>query len=106
MLVFSQPAAPRLVENAELKHKDESPEARADRALVEGTSSLNMRLIRLPRGPTLSFKVLRYSLAADVLRMARRPRSVGREFAESPMVSTLPSARGSSALTLLVWSRS
>jgi len=87
MLVFSQPAAPRLVDNPATKNQDESPEARADRALVEGTSSLNLRLIRLPRGPTLSFKVLRYSLAADVLRMARRPRSIGREFAESPMVS-------------------
>lgn len=58
--------------------------------MLEGTTTLNMRLIRLPRGPTLGFKVLRYSLASDVLRMARRPRSIGREFAEGPLVSPLP----------------
>ncbi|KWU42046.1 Brix-domain-containing protein, partial [Rhodotorula sp. JG-1b] len=60
--------------------------ARAERSLVEGTTTVNLRLIRLPRGPTLSFKVLRYSLASDVLRMARRPRAVGREFAEAPLL--------------------
>ena len=30
---------------------------------------------------------MRYSLASDVLRMARRPRAVGREFAEAPLVT-------------------
>ena len=53
-------------------------------------TTVNLRLIRLPRGPTLSFKVLRYSLASDVLRMARRPRSIGREFAEGPLVRSAP----------------
>jgi ribosome biogenesis protein SSF1/2 len=64
----------------------EEAEERAEKSLLEGTTTLNLRLIRLPRGPTLGFKVLRYSLASDILRMARRPRSVGREFAESPLV--------------------
>ena len=57
-----------------------------ERSLIEGTTTVNLRLIRLPRGPTLNFKILRYSLASDILRMARRPRSVGREFAEAPLV--------------------
>ncbi|GAA5858089.1 hypothetical protein JCM8547_005648 [Rhodosporidiobolus lusitaniae] len=61
-------------------------EDRAEKSLIEGTTTVNLRLIRLPRGPTLSFKVLRYSLAMDVLRMARRPRAVGREFAEAPLL--------------------
>lgn len=90
LLVFSQPAnadisAPALKNVA---GRQENEEERADRSLIEGTTTLNLRLIRLPRGPTLSFKVLRYSLAADVLRMARRPRSIGREFAEGPLVSS------------------
>lgn len=61
-----------------------------ERSLIEGTTTVNLRLIRLPRGPTLNFKILRYSLASDILRMARRPRSVGREFAEAPLVSFDP----------------
>lgn len=96
LLVFSQPpnaditAAPKLHKSG----RQENEEERADRSLVEGTTTLNLRLIRLPRGPTLSFKVLRYSLAADVLRMARRPRSIGREFAEGPLVSWWCRAEG------------
>ncbi|KAK4053283.1 rRNA-binding ribosome biosynthesis protein [Microbotryomycetes sp. JL221] len=89
LLVLSQPQVhdvEALVDESATTNKHERPEDRADRSLIEGTTTLNLRLIRLPRGPTLSFKVLRYSLAADVLRMARRPRSIGREFAEGPLL--------------------
>lgn len=44
------------------------------------TSSVNLRIARLPRGPTLSFKVLRYALARDVLAATKRPHSPGREY--------------------------
>ena len=103
MLVFSQPPStttfpltPALptptaststsTKTGKNKSAKEEAEERAEKSLLEGTTTLNMRLIRLPRGPTLGFKVLRYSLASDVLRMARRPRSIGREFAEGPLV--------------------
>ncbi|KAM0787291.1 hypothetical protein ACM66B_006524 [Microbotryomycetes sp. NB124-2] len=86
LLVLSQPAASDAPLDDHNSRAGEKPEDRADRSLIEGTTTLNLRLIRLPRGPTLSFKVLRYSLAADVLRMARRPRSIGREFAEGPLL--------------------
>ncbi|ORY66804.1 Brix domain-domain-containing protein [Leucosporidium creatinivorum] len=88
LLVFSQPPNADITAQPKLNKsgRQENEEERADRSLVEGTTTLNLRLIRLPRGPTLSFKVLRYSLAADVLRMARRPRSIGREFAEGPLL--------------------
>lgn len=96
LLVFSQPPATNLTPLISVplasdpnKSAKEVAEDRAERSLIEGTTTLNLRLIRLPRGPTLSFKVLRYSLASDVLRMARRPRSTGREFAEGPMVSSV-----------------
>lgn len=94
LAVFSQPptnnaipSTPSATAAAVPRKENETAEERAERSLVEGTTTVNLRLIRLPRGPTLSFKVLRYSLASDVLRMARRPRAVGREFAEAPLVS-------------------
>ncbi|GAA6024514.1 hypothetical protein JCM10207_000402 [Rhodosporidiobolus poonsookiae] len=93
LMVFSQPSSDALTPSTSTSapsptaaHAGETGEERAERSLLEGTTTVNLRLIRLPRGPTLSFKVLRYSLAADVLRMARRPRSVGREFAEAPLL--------------------
>lgn len=86
LAVFSQPPTANVTVPSETTVAHETAEQRAERSLVEGTTTVNLRLIRLPRGPTLSFKVLRYSLASDVLRMARRPRAVGREFAEAPLV--------------------
>ena len=86
LAVFSQPPTANATVEKPAPVAHETAEQRAERSLVEGTTTVNLRLIRLPRGPTLSFKVLRYSLASDVLRMARRPRAVGREFAEAPLV--------------------
>lgn len=89
LAVFSQPPTTNALPAETTAKPNETAEQRAERSLVEGTTTVNLRLIRLPRGPTLSFKVLRYSLASDVLRMARRPRAVGREFAEAPLVRPL-----------------
>lgn len=50
------------------------------------TSNVNLRITRLPRGPTLGFKVLRYALVRDILAATRRPRSPGKEFATEPIV--------------------
>lgn len=88
LLVVSQPPTSSIPDPAAetAARVGETAEERAERSLLEGTTTVNLRLIRLPRGPTLNFKVLRYSLAADVLRMARRPRAVGREFAEAPLL--------------------
>ncbi|GAA5981810.1 hypothetical protein JCM11641_007432 [Rhodosporidiobolus odoratus] len=92
LMVFSQPSSNDSLPTASTstsqdpKGREETGEERAERSLLEGTTTVNLRLIRLPRGPTLNFKVLRYSLAQDVLRMARRPRAVGREFAEAPLL--------------------
>ncbi|GAA5887147.1 hypothetical protein JCM6882_009463 [Rhodosporidiobolus microsporus] len=91
LMVFSQPSSASALSSLDPSSstpakQNETTEERAERSLLEGTTTVNLRLIRLPRGPTLSFKVLRYSLAQDVLRMARRPRAVGREFAEAPLL--------------------
>ncbi|KAI9281325.1 Brix domain-containing protein [Umbelopsis sp. AD052] len=46
----------------------------------------NMRIARVPRGPTLTFKVEQYALAKDVLAMQRSPKSPGVEFLTSPLL--------------------
>ena len=46
-----------------------------------------LRLARVPRGPTLQFRVHRFSLAADVAAALRRPHSpTGGEFATPPLL--------------------
>ena len=86
LLVFSQPVQPGLLNLPEASTSTSKSRSTEPEAEDPERTTVNLRLIRLPRGPTLSFKVLRYSLASDVLRMARRPRSIGREFAEGPLV--------------------
>ncbi|KAF8644155.1 hypothetical protein AX16_008682 [Volvariella volvacea WC 439] len=46
----------------------------------------SMRLVRLPGGPTLSFRVERYSLMKDVLHMSRHARSIGMEYLSPPLL--------------------
>lgn len=46
----------------------------------------NLRIARLPRGPTLTFRVVSYSLARDLLALQKNPHSPGAEFHTSPLV--------------------
>jgi ribosome biogenesis protein SSF1/2 len=46
----------------------------------------NMRIARVPRGPTLTFKVEQYALSKDVLALQRTPKSPGVEFLTSPLL--------------------
>lgn len=39
-----------------------------------------MRVARVPRGPTLTFRVLNYSLMKDVFLSQKKPHSPGVEF--------------------------
>ncbi|KAI8814186.1 Slc34a2-like protein [Cladochytrium replicatum] len=52
---------------------------------TEGGST-NLRVARLARGPTLSFRVTSYALAKDVLKLQKNPRSPGSEFKTPPLV--------------------
>eukprot|EP00850_Spirogloea_muscicola_P014756 SM000108S14200 [mRNA] locus=s108:158423:161406:- [translate_table: standard] len=45
-----------------------------------------LRVARTPRGPTLTFKVLRYSLAADIASSQARPRAPPAIFKNPPLV--------------------
>ncbi|KAF7322538.1 hypothetical protein HMN09_00032300 [Mycena chlorophos] len=46
----------------------------------------SMRIIRLSSGPTLSFRVERYSLMKDILATSRRARSIGMEYLSPPLL--------------------
>jgi hypothetical protein len=74
LVVFSQPEAATASSSAE----------------AEGEAYVNLRISRLPRGPTLTFRVLRYSLARDILAASRRPKSPGKEFASEALVRPSP----------------
>lgn len=47
-----------------------------------------LRLARSPHGPTLTFKIHAYSLAADVARAQTRPRAPPAIFKSPPLVCT------------------
>ncbi|TMS14908.1 Suppressor of SWI4 1-like protein [Larimichthys crocea] len=49
-------------------------------------SSLNMRLARLPKGPTLHFRVLKYSLVKDVVSCLKKHRMHEQQFTHHPLL--------------------
>ncbi|XP_076866059.1 suppressor of SWI4 1 homolog [Brachyhypopomus gauderio] len=49
-------------------------------------SSINLRLARLPKGPTLHFRVTKYSLIKDVVSSQKRQRMHGQQFAHHPLL--------------------
>ncbi|GJJ11987.1 hypothetical protein Clacol_006225 [Clathrus columnatus] len=65
----------------------------------------SLRLVRLPAGPTFSFRIERYSLIKDVLNSIRRPRSMGTEYLSPPLLvlaSFPPPSPNTPQLSLLV----
>lgn len=55
----------------------------------EKTGSTHLRLSSMPRGPTISFKILEYSLCKDVSRIQRNPKSISAsspEFLNPPLL--------------------
>ncbi|KAF8797866.1 Brix-domain-containing protein [Phlegmacium glaucopus] len=46
----------------------------------------SMRIVKLSDGPTLSFRIERYSLMRDVLNTSRRARSIGLEYLSPPLL--------------------
>lgn len=46
----------------------------------------NLRIARVPRGPTLSFQVKTFSLAKDIAAMQKTPKSPGFEFQVAPLL--------------------
>jgi ribosome biogenesis protein SSF1/2 len=55
----------------------------------EKTGSTHLRLSSMPRGPTISFKILEYSLCKDISRIQRNPKSISAsspEFLNPPLL--------------------
>ncbi|GAB7350532.1 hypothetical protein MBLNU459_g1119t1 [Dothideomycetes sp. NU459] len=50
------------------------------------SGNTNMRLAITPRGPTLHFRVDKYSLCKDVMKSMKRPKSGGAEYLTSPLL--------------------
>lgn len=48
----------------------------------ESSGNVSLRIGKMPRGPTLLFRVNSYSLAKDVRRILKHPKSVGKDSAE------------------------
>jgi ribosome biogenesis protein SSF1/2 len=46
-----------------------------------------LRLVRLPAGPSLTFRIERYSLCKDIRAGSKRSRSIGLEYLSPPLVS-------------------
>jgi len=46
----------------------------------------SLRVVRLSDGPTLSFRIERYSLMKDILHSSRHSRSIGMEYLSPPLV--------------------
>ncbi|KAK2192009.1 hypothetical protein NP493_41g06030 [Ridgeia piscesae] len=53
---------------------------------TKNEAAINMRLIRLPRGPTMTFKVHSYALLRDVVGALKRPNMEGRQFKHHPLL--------------------
>lgn len=49
-------------------------------------AGINMRVLRCPRGPTVTFRVNKYALAGDITHSMRRPMAPGSEFTTPPML--------------------
>ncbi|CAB4025525.1 suppressor of SWI4 1 homolog [Paramuricea clavata] len=45
-----------------------------------------MRIARLPRGPTLHFKIHKFSLAREIISMLKRPKTYGTQYKHSPLM--------------------
>ncbi|XP_041315628.1 suppressor of SWI4 1 homolog, partial [Pyrgilauda ruficollis] len=54
--------------------------------LSKSQTGINLKLFRLPGGPTLTFKVLQYSLVRDVVSALRRHRMHEQQFLHPPLL--------------------
>lgn len=50
------------------------------------SGNTNLRMALTPRGPTLHFKVEKYSLCKDVKKAMKRPKGSGKEYHSPPLV--------------------
>ncbi|KAE8220730.1 hypothetical protein CF319_g5792 [Tilletia indica] len=51
-----------------------------------GGGNINLRIMRAPRGPTVTFRINKFALASDLARARKRPHSLGSEFQTPPLL--------------------
>ncbi len=90
-LLFSPNSSQRLQERATNTMKDflaVAPQLQVSHflCLTQSDVGVNLRVIRIPQGPTLTFRVTSYSLMRDVAKAQKRPHSAGKEFEHPPLV--------------------
>lgn len=56
------------------------------------SGNVNLRVALTPRGPTMHFRVDKYSLCKDIQKAQRHPRGGGKEFVTPPLVRNTPTA--------------
>ena len=54
--------------------------------LSQTAAGSNLRLVRLPRGPTFTFRLNSYSNIRDLTHMAKKPHSPGSEYSSPPLL--------------------
>ncbi|KAF8580686.1 Brix-domain-containing protein [Ramaria rubella] len=89
--VMEPNTATRLKERSRNKLKDYltlAPALKVSHLLAFTLTSVapSLRLVRLPAGPTFSFRVERYSLDKDILKASRHPHSIGAEYLSPPLL--------------------
>ncbi len=57
--------------------------------LSQSESCVNLKIGRLPRGPTVYFRVESFSMTKDVLALQKNPKSPGSDFKTPPLVILL-----------------
>eukprot|EP00914_Ancora_sagittata_P021337 GHVO01042056.1.p1 GENE.GHVO01042056.1~~GHVO01042056.1.p1 ORF type:complete len:427 (+),score=125.97 GHVO01042056.1:140-1420(+) len=55
-------------------------------SLSQTAASVNMRVARLPNGPTLGFEIVDFILSSDIKSVQKRPRSSNQDFQTPPLV--------------------
>ena len=50
------------------------------------TKGSNLRLIKVPQGPTLTFRIKSYSLMKDIANMSKKPHSPSSEYLAPPLI--------------------
>lgn len=54
--------------------------------LSQTDTTTNLRVGRLPQGPTLYFRILQYSLMKEIIALQRKPHSPGKEYHNAPLL--------------------
>ena len=73
-------------EDKEKVQHDEKLQTEDTQKAAQIVANVNVRFARIPRGPTLNFRILQFSLMKDIARSQKSPKSPGTEYITPPLV--------------------